>query len=248
MKRIGAATALLATVVPALHAQQANKPPSTSPDEDKGVIQGTVIYEDGNPVKGATVYAGPMGRPIIGIVPHTTTSESGHFKITHLWLGKYAVGAEKLDEDYTNMTDQFYSNGKFKTVVLTSQHSAASVNIRLGPKAGVLVGTVVDAVTNAPLNPCVEFRRAKNPWNFLSGTGLVNAKYRVLVPSDTDVVMRVWYGGHKSWYYPGTTDKAQSRPVNLKPGEETKIDIRLEPDPNAPAQGCGMPVGTVVNP
>jgi hypothetical protein len=81
-----------------------------------------------------------------------------------------------------------------------------------------------------------------------SGAGLVNANYRVLVPSNTDVLMKVWYRGHKSWYYPGTTEKAQSRPLNLKPGEETKIDIRLEPDPTAPLEGCGMPVGTVVNP
>ena len=110
------------------------------------------------------------------------------------------------------------------------------------------MGTVVDAVTNAPLNPCVEFRRGKNFSNFLSGTGLVNAKYRVLVPSSTDVLMKVWYGGHKVWYYPGTTAKAQSRPLKLKPGEVTTIDIRLEPDAGAPPSGCGMPVGTVVNP
>jgi hypothetical protein len=82
----------------------------------------------------------------------------------------------------------------------------------------------------------------------LSGTGLVNAKYRVLVPSNTEVLMKVWYGGHKPWYYPGTMDKAQSRPVNLKPGEEAKLDIRLEPDLDAPPAGCGMRVGTVIQP
>src|ERR1700747_2259237 len=222
MKRVGAVAALLAAGVLILHAEQSDKLTPTPAEEDKGVIQGTAIYEDGRPVKDATVYAQPMGRPMIGIVPHTTTDEGGHFSVSHLWLGKYAVGAEKLDEDYANMTSQFYSDGKFETVVLTSSHPAASVSIRLGPKAGVLVGTVVDAVTNAPLNACAEFRRAKNPGNFLSGTGLVNAKYRVLVPSDTDVLIKVWYGGHKSWYYPGTTEKAQSRPANLKPGEETR--------------------------
>jgi hypothetical protein len=167
---------------------------------------------------------------------------------THLRLGKYAVGAEKPDEDYADMTSQFYGNGEFETVVLTPRHPGVSVSIQLGPKAGILVGTVVDAVTGAPLNPCVEFRRAKNPGNFLSGTGLVNAKYRVLVSSNTDVFMQIWYGKHTSWYYPGTIEKARSRPLNLKPGEEEKMDIRLEPDPSAPQDGCGMPVGTVINP
>ena len=31
-------------------------------DENTGLIEGTVQYEDGNPVNGATVYAQPMGR------------------------------------------------------------------------------------------------------------------------------------------------------------------------------------------
>lgn len=244
MKRVGTAATLLAIVL-ALHGQQ-SKP--THADENDGVIQGTVTYEDGKPVKDATVYAHPLDRAMMRILPHATTDESGHFVVSHLWLGKYAVGGEKLDEGYANMTSQFYSDGKFETVVLSSPGPVANVRIQLGPKAGILVGTVVDAVTNAALNPCVEFRRAKNPSNFLSGTGLVNAKYRVLVPSNADVFMKVWYGGHKSWYYPGTTQSAQSRALNLKPGEMMTIDIRLEPDPNASPSGCGMPVGTVVNP
>jgi hypothetical protein len=217
-------------------------------DADIGLIEGTVSYENGSPVNGATVYASPMDRPIFGIIPHATTNERGHFALHHLWLGKYAVGAEKLDEDYLNMTNQFYSDGKFETVSLSAHHSAATVSIRLGPKAGILTGTVSDAVTGAPLNPCVEFRRAKNPGNFLSGTGLLNAKYRVLVPSNTDVLMKVWYGGHKAWYYPGTMEDAQIRPVNLKPGEETKLNIRLEPDLGAASGGCGMPGGTAIQP
>src|SRR6266853_1862795 len=75
---------------------------------------------------------------------------------------------------------------------------------------------------------------------------VVNAKYRVLIPSNTDVLVKVWYQGHQPWYYPGTIDKTQSQPLNLKPGEEKELDIRLEPDPNAPPERCGMPVGSVV--
>ena len=66
--------------------------------------------------------------------------------------------------------------------------------------------------------------------------------------SNTGVLMKVWYGRHKPWYYPGTMDKAQSRAVILKPGEETELEIRLEPDSSAQAEGCGMPVGTVIKP
>lgn len=147
-------------------------------EDHRGLIDGIVTYEDKKPVKGATVYAQPMGRPTSGITPHANKDETGYFAI-HIspsWFGKFAVGAEKLDESYLNMTNQFYSDGKFESVVLTSRNRTVTVIIRLGPKAGILLGTVADAVTGVPLNPCVEFRRAKNPGNFLAGTGLVNAK------------------------------------------------------------------------
>jgi hypothetical protein len=248
MSRAALIPVLCVAIVLTLCALLAGVGVRASTNENTGLIEGTVAYENGSPVSGATVYASPMERPFQGIVPHSTTDETGHFAIHHLWLGKYGVGAEKLDEDYLNMTNQFYSDGKFETVNLTLHRSAATVTIRLGPKAGILSGTVSDSLTGAPLNPCVEFRRARNPGNFLSGSGLVNAKYRVLVPSDTDVLMKVWYGGHKPWHYPGTVDKAQSRPINLKPGEEAKLNIRLEEDRDAPPEGCGMPVGTVIQP
>jgi hypothetical protein len=244
MKRVGTATMLL-TICLAVHGQQ-SKPPHA--DENEGVIQGTLIYEDGKPVKDATVHAEPLDRAMTGIVPYATTDKNGHFVVAHLLLGKYAVGGEKPDEGYPNMTIPFYSDFKFDTVVVSSRNPVANVRVHLGPKAGILVGTVVDSLTSAPLNPCVEFRRAKAPRNFLSGTGLVNAKYRVLVPSDTGLFMKVWYGGHKSWYYPGTTQKTQSRALNLKPGEVMTIDIRLERDPNAQQPGCGFPVGTAFYP
>lgn len=231
-----------------LCAKQTCAPILAASDVRPGLIEGTVYYADGRPATGATVYSQPMDRPMAAIVPHAKTDDAGHFAIPHLWLGKFAVGAEKLDEDYPNMTMQFYSGGKFETVILTSAHTAATVSVRLGAKAGILTGTVADAVTAAPLNPCVEFRRASQLNNFLAGTGLVNAKYRVLIPSNTDVLMKIWFEGHKPWYYPGTTNKAQARPVNLKPGEETTLEIRLEPDSNDHAEGCGMPLGTVVKP
>jgi hypothetical protein len=92
------------------------------------------------------------------------------------------------------------------------------------------------------LNACVEFRRAKGIRNFLVRSLL--AKYRVLVPSNTDVLMKVWDGKHKSWSYPGTIIEAKSLPLNLHPGETKKLDIQLVPD--AHPNGCESAVdGTV---
>jgi hypothetical protein len=90
------------------------------------------------------------------------------------WFGKFAVAAKKEDEDYPDMSNQFYSGGKFETVTLTSGHPNRTVTVRLGPKAGVLLGAVTDAMSNAPLSPCVEFRRVAEPSNYLSASGWSN--------------------------------------------------------------------------
>jgi hypothetical protein len=223
--------------------------PLAQAEADRGLIDGTVIYEDGKPVKGATVYADPVGRPIGAIIPHADTDEIGYFAIhiSRSWFGKFAVAAKKEDEDYPDMSKQFYSDGKFVTVTLTPRHSSATVTIRLGSKAGVLLGTVTDAVTGAPLSPCVEFIRASKPNNFLSGSGLVKPRYRLLVPSNADILVKIWLDGYEPWYYPGTADKSAGQPVRLKPAEQKTVDIFLQPNTESAETGCPKPIGATVN-
>jgi hypothetical protein len=216
-------------------------------DENSGVIEGTVRYENGNPANGATVYASPMGRPMAAIIPRAATDETGHFVIPHLQLGKYAVAAEKLDEDYPEMSKQFYSDGKFETVFLSSRHAHDDLNLRLGPKAGVLLGTVADAVTESPLSPCVELIRASEPNNFLSSNGSLNPNYRLLIPANTGVLVKMWLDGYQPWYFPGTVDKSKLSPAHLRPGEAVTLDIRLQPGKNTEGS-CAMPFGTPSKP
>jgi hypothetical protein len=245
MLRVGATFLLLVAIVFAFCSRPGITTDAAA-DENGGVIEGTVRYENGNPANGATVYASPIGRPSIGIIPHSSTDETGHFTITHLWLGKYAVAAAKLDEDYPDVSMQFYSDGKFETVFLSSRHATADVKLRLGPKAGVLTGTVADAVTGAPLYPCVALVRASEPSNFLSGSGLIKPNYRLLIPPDTGVLVKMWLDGYQPWYFPGTVDKSKRTPVHLKPGEVVTLDIRLQLGKNAEAP-CAMPFGTITN-
>ena len=240
---------LIVAMVLSSGAQQPSVKLLAQTETDTGLIDGTVIYEDGKPVKGATVYAVPLGRPMAAVIPHADSDETGYFAIhiSRSWFGRFAVAAKKEDEDYPDMSQQFYSDGKFETVTLTSRHRAATVTIRLGPKAGVLLGTVADAVTGASLSPCIEFRRASVPNNFLSGSGLVKPRYRLLVPPNTDVLMRIWLDGYKPWYYPGTVDKSAGQAVRLKPGEEKTVDILLQPDTGASETGCPKMIGMTGN-
>jgi hypothetical protein len=208
--------------------------------DDRGQIAGFVTYEDEKPVKGATVYAVPLGRPMVAILPHAETDETGHYAIpiSRSWFGKFAVAAKKEDENFPDMSDQFYSDGHFQTTTLTTKHPSQSIFIRLGPKAGVLTGTVRDAITGATLYPCLELKRANG--NFLSGSGLIKANFLVLIPSETEVSVKMWLDGYKPWYYPGTDEESRSAPMRLRPNEQKTLGILLQPSESDSQLSCGM--------
>jgi len=211
-------------------------------DGGPGLIEGTVIYEDGRPAQGTTVFVWPTDRGMAAKVRSADTDELGHFQIKHLWLGKFAVTAKKEDEGYPDTSTSFYRDSKIAPITLSLSHPSATDTILLGPKAGILVGTVADAGTGAPLDPCVDFHRASDPNNFLSGTGLVNAKYRVLVPSNRDVIMKIWHEGYLPWYYPGANNKSEAKTLRLASGEEKTLHMRLQPGNNASEAGCNTPL------
>jgi hypothetical protein len=198
--------------------------------QDYGSIAGTVVDEGGESVQGATVYAHPMDRPMAGIIPHATTDGSGSFNISMLDYGRYSVSAAKPDEGYPELYLAFYAGLRANPLVvgLSVKHQSASVALGLGNKAGILKGTVVDAVTGKPLNANVEFRWVLEPRNFLSGSGLANAEFRILVPSNNPVTMVVSLKGYENWAY--LTDKSPVKnAILLRPGEKLHLDIRLWP-------------------
>src|SRR6266850_7877302 len=235
MKRMSQRTAVISLSVAVglvLSIQQSRLNAIPKPRDDRGLIDGIVAYEDKKPVKGATVYAVPLGRPMGAIIPHADTDETGYYAI-HIprsWFGKFAVAAKKENENFPDMSNQFYSDGKFQTATLTANHPAETVMIRLGSKAGVLIGTVRDAITGATLYPCLELRRPDG--NFLSGSGMIKAKFHVLIPSETEVTVKMWLDGYRPWYYPGTDEKSRSASVRLRPDEQKALEILLQPNPS----------------
>jgi hypothetical protein len=234
---------MIAALAPSSTAQQSARQYPDSRHARAGLIEGTVVHPDGKPVNGAIAYADPLGRPVGIVLPHDKTDKAGHFtiRIPVAWFGRFAVTAKKEDEDYPEM-NQFYSKGKFQTVILTLRDPTARVTIRLGPKAGVLLGAVTDALTGAALNPCVELRRASSPGNFLSGSGLIHRHYRLLIPSDAGVFVKLWLDGYEAWYYPGTAIKSAARPILLRPGEQRTLNISLRPDRQETNTGCPAPL------
>src|ERR1700687_4276204 len=91
------AALLIVAMVLSSCAQQPSVKVLARTETDTGLIDGTVIYEDGKPVKGATAYAHPTDRGMVAKIPQAETDETGYFAIRHLWLGKFAVTAKKED-------------------------------------------------------------------------------------------------------------------------------------------------------
>jgi hypothetical protein len=224
----------------ALNADQRSRPVS---DEARlGRISGVVLYESGSPATDAEVLAFPTDRGLAAKVPTATTDEFGRFEIGQLWLGKFQVGAKKESEGYADQTQGFYNQKKIALTVLSFSYPSASVTVILGPKAGILVGSITDAATQAPLAPCVDFHRTSNANNFLSGDGLMKGRYRILVPSNRELVMKLWQQDYLPWYFPGTAKKSEAKPLHLHPGEQKTLNIRLRPGNDSDDAGCNSSI------
>jgi hypothetical protein len=205
-----------------------------------GSIRGIVVNEEGIPMKGTTVHAG-NNRPLGGRVPTALTDETGHFLIQDVPFDQYEVTGYNEGEDYPELDGVwlfFYKRPSWPKVNLTARDPAATVEVRLGPKTSVLVGNISDAITGAPLSACAGFSPISQPNSRTAYP--VTASYRLLIPSDAEVALKVWLEGYEPWYYPGTDRQSESTSMRLKPGEEKNVNIRLRPKKKAHEAFCGI--------
>jgi len=192
-------------------------------------IRAKVLDEKDEPVRGAIVEAMPTGG-ISGAIPWCKSDESGSCAISPGSLGSFTVTASKEEDGYPKQTMYFYAavNSKPEIVILSHEQPAQSTLVHLGKKGGILIGTVADAKTGKPLNANAEFRWVSDPRIFLSGSGLTNARFRILVPPDVAVTMVVSLDGYENWSYSLGRGELRNA-ILLRPGEELALDLRLRP-------------------
>lgn len=201
--------------------------------QDSGSIHATVLDDSGAFVQGATVSALLLAAGgHSGGVPHCVSDESGSCTISLLnyGYGSYSMSVAKPVDRYPESRSAFYTGFLAEQIIamISAEHPSESVVLHLGKKAGILKGTVADAVTGKPLDANVEFRWVSDPGNFMSGSGLTKAQFRILVPSDVAVTMVVSLEGYENWTY--TLGRgSMSNAILLSPGEELNFEIRLWP-------------------
>lgn len=113
------------------------------PQAHAGIV-GTVLDEQGHPLKNIYVHA---ALEQTGMYMTTVDSnEAGHFVIENLEPGTYSIFGESNAAAYPNTALSFYPNQNPIKVTL-GNFGEATIVLVLGPRAGVLCGTVLDKTT-----------------------------------------------------------------------------------------------------
>lgn len=188
-----------------------------------GQIVGVVVDERGRPVADAQVSPKYLGVAVFrSLVVHVNTDAQGKFAINDLDWGPYAIYAGKEADGYPNTRFDLYRTRPAPRVTLSRQHSVGHVTVKIGPKGGVLVWSVRDAVTHKPVATQLILKKT-------DGSGLIYQSeppdFQVLLPAETDVVVEIRKEGYRPWIY--ATDSRHQ--INLKSGERMQLEVSLTP-------------------
>ena len=191
-----------------------------------GEITGTVVDDHGVPVSDADGCALPLGIPMAAAVPCGRTDSKGKFTVGHLRWATYHVYAKKEDEAYPDKSHSFYKTGEEQKLTLSADHPKAEVRLLLGPKAGIVIGSVTNAETSDKVfDFTLELAWVSDPNRWISKGTFPD--FRLLVPSNVDLVFRCEMPG--SVYEPWDYKRVTGSYLKLKPGEELKLDIKFHP-------------------
>ena len=217
--------------------------PAQGTEVREGVIQGVVLGEGRQPVRGAKVHAELTGVPMSTLIRYVETDENGFFLIDQLEFGKYYVAAKNEEEGYGDSGLSFFNDQPVRTAQISAQHRIADVVINLGPKAGALTGTISNAVTGKPIPAGFWLVQAKDRNKWMSTSAAPN--FRVLIPSSREMKVKVLAPGYETWVYPDPTIPSQV--LRMDPGSEIHLDIQLKPvhDRSLPVSKFLIPEGYV---
>ena len=147
----------------------------------------------------------------------------------------YKVYAKKEEDGYADPTIPTYNPTDEASVVVASDapRSSPDVRLQLGPKAVVFSYDLKDAVTGKQLKDyTITVTRVDNDYTF-SG---IEGGNKVLLPADTDMIIKLEVKGYQPWYYPGMSTKEAATPLRATRGEEKHVEVLLTPETNAPTK------------
>lgn len=195
--------------------------------QQRFVITGQVVDQNGSPVSCASVYAYPD--QLFGQLPSALADSSGNFSIEVENTGKYRLTATKSSEQYAPLISSLHypSSGAMPEAVVKAEQPAPFVIVRLGPRAGILTGSVVDAATQTYIRRfhvrvCrVEGQKYCHQELFAGNLG----RFQILIPA-TPILIEAFADGYQDWQKTDDGNQ-QPAPLTVASGQTVELTIQL---------------------
>jgi len=214
----------------AISAARVTNQTALNPIEEYGTVSGRVLDANGRPVENVIVKAENTAL-LARNLPRSETNGDGEFTIAGLTPGRYELYTQKEEDGYPRTEFNFYDAGlPNRDVIVYSRQTAEGITLQLGPKAALLTGQVIDAITREPLKHAdITVRRVDLPDRFLR-TGLSLpvelGEFKLLVPSVAFTV-KVTETGYEDWYYKTGDEGQKTSSLLLQPDTVKHLLIPL---------------------
>lgn len=193
--------------------------------EDAGSVIGRVYTESGEPAVGASVYLQSSKEPGPGRPSVAKTDQEGRYSIEGVRPGTYSVHAFNAEAGYPDLFFAFNlsANQKLKEVTIAAGQRLDHIDVRLGPKPGLLSFHIVDDRTGALLGS-VDYVlcQAQHPEWCLNGGAPGQTEFSV--PAATEITIQVTSKGYQKVKY---AEKGKAS-ITLNPGERRQISLSLK--------------------
>jgi len=193
-----------------------------------GVLHGVALNADGQPVPRVQLMLLPLGIDVDYVLPTTTTDQAGAYRFENVCPGRFTVVVEDEQAGYPSYVWAAYflneeTKKKTQEVSLAPGRSEVELPVPVPSKAGVLDLRVHNRRTGSKIRNVqviLKPQHSNGDWiTFNSDTE------ELLVPSDTNLLLRVNADGFREWRDAAKTGKQ----IRLPPSAHLTVEADLEP-------------------
>jgi len=193
-------------------------------------IIGQVLDLDNRPIAQAAVYAHLAVPEQAETPPCALANDEGRFSIQIEKPGKYVISAHQEKEGYADTSAVAFGPPAVPLPEVEAGENPAQqqVVIYLGPKAGKLIGHVIDAETSLPIESGkIELCQRTPQSVFIMHASIYKGDVQLLVPT-TPFTLKVSAAGYRDWN--GNAVSSEPGVFVIGSGDVQELEISLHPE------------------